>query len=285
MNQRSINTFAIVKRIYEISIPHFTPEGTFDAAIGQLNGLSDFGIDALYILPINPTDIKSSKSPYCIIDHFDVREELGGFQGLKLFTQAAHELNLKVILDVVLNHASKNHLSAGDLDFLDRDQNKRIYNPIGTDWNDVYQINHHDIWYSYRSLNALLHFMELGIDGFRFDATSFISDRNFGMWLNGLIEKNSDVILWSDTLQIDRSSLPFTHTSIPLGIPKIEFSSEIIKIASLGSHDLLRNKGSLLEVYGEEVGSIQQELIQKADAFLFPMGSEKGFDFKYDFFL
>jgi hypothetical protein len=53
----------------------------------------------------------------------------------------------------------------------------------------------------------------------------------------------------------------------------------------LGSHDLLRNEGSLLEVYGEYVAKIQQELIQHSEAFLFPMGSEKGFDFKYDFFL
>lgn len=285
MNQRSINTFAIVKRIYEISIPHFTPEGTFKAAIRQLKGLSDFGIDALYILPINPTDFKSSKSPYCIIDHFDVREELGGFQGLQLFTEAAHDLKMKVVLDVVLNHASKNHLSANDSDFLARDKNEKIYNPIGTDWSDVYQINHHDVWYSYRSLNALLHFLELGLDGFRFDATSFIPDLNFGGWLNGLLAMKSDVILWSDSPQTQRTNLPFTHTSIPLGVPRIEISSEIIQIASLGSHDLLRNKGSLLDVYGEIVGSLQQELIQKSDAFLFPMGSEKGFDFKYDFFL
>jgi len=38
-------------------------------------------------------------------------------------------------------------------------------------------------------------------------------------------------------------------------------------------------------VYGEHVGALQQELILHSDSFLFPMGSEKGFDFKYDFFL
>ena len=153
MNQRSINTFAIVKRIYEISIPHFTPEGTFDAAICQLKLVANFGIDAVYLLPINLTDIENSRSPYCIIDHFNVREELGGFQGLQLFTDAAHELKMKVVLDVVLNHASKNHLSTNHSDFFALDVNELPFHPIGTNWNDVFQINHLNDFHSGSSPN------------------------------------------------------------------------------------------------------------------------------------
>ena len=84
---------------------------------------------------------------------------------------------------------------------------------------------------------------------------------------------------------MEKDALPFTHVSAPIGRSKFDEPRKAIQIASLGSHDLLRNEGSLLEVYGENVGAIQQELIQQSEAFLFPMGSEKGFDFKYDFFL
>ncbi len=274
-----------MRRIYEISIPHFTTEGTFDAAIRQLSALDSLEIDALYLLPINPTDITNSKSPYCITDNFEVRKELGGPNGLKLFTEAAHVKGMKVILDVVLNHASINHTFANDSDFFALDGNGSPFHPIGTNWNDVFQINHLNDFHSGNLLNSLFSFLEMGIDGFRFDATSFLPNKNIEHWLSELTRKKSDVILWSDSNLLEKDALPFTHISAPLGKSKFEEPRKAFQIASLGSHDLLRNQGSLLEVYGENVSAIQQELIQQSEAFLFPMGSEKGFDFKYDFFL
>lgn len=274
-----------MRRIYEISIPHFTTEGTFDAAIRQLSALDSLEIDALYLLPINPTDITNSKSPYCITDNFEVRKELGGPNGLKLFTEAAHVKGMKVILDVVLNHASINHTFANDSDFFALDGNGSPFHPIGTNWNDVFQINHLNDFHSGNLLNSLFSFLEMGIDGFRFDATSFLPEDIIKHWLSELTRKKSDVILWSDSDLLEKHSLPFTHVSAPLGKSKFNEQRSAIQIASLGSHDLLRNQGSLLEVYGENVSALQQELIQQSEAFLFPMGSEKGFDFKYDFFL
>ena len=272
-------------RIYEISIPHFTTEGTFDAAIRQLSALDSLEIDALYLLPINPTDFENSKSPYCITDNSAVRKELGGTGGLKLFTEAAHVKGMKVIIDVVMNHASINHKCANEKDFFSIDGNESPFHPIGTNWNDVFQLNHSNPKLNLDLFHSLVNFMELGIDGFRFDATSFLPNKNIEHWLSELTRKKSDVILWSDSNLLEKDALPFTHVSAPLGKSKFDEPRKAIQIASLGSHDLLRNKGSLLEVYGENVSAIQQELIQQSEAFLFPMGSEKGFDFKYDFFL
>ena len=280
MNLRCI-TFALLKRIYEISIPQFTSEGTFNAAIRQFKDIESLDIDTLNLLPINPTDIQNSKSPYCITDHFKVRKELGGFDGLKSFTQAAHELNMKV----VLNHASINHKCAHDKDFFALDGNETPFHPIGTNWKDVFQINHFSEYHSENLLNSLFSFLEMGIDGFRFDAASFLSDKKLEHWLSELTRKKSDAILWSDSILLEKDTLPFTHVSAPIGKSKFNESRKAIQIASLGSHDLFRNEGSLLEMYGENVGALQQQLILQSEAFLFPMGSEKGFDFKYDFFL
>ena len=274
-----------MKRVYEISIPHFTTEGSFEAAICQFSQLKSLDIDALYLLPVNPTDIQNSRSPYCITDNFDVRKDLGGVYGFKLFTEAAHAVSMEVILDVVLNHASINHKCAHEKDFFALDGNEKPFHPVGTNWNDVYQINHFNEYHSEYLLNSLYSFLEMGIDGFRFDATSFLPDKKLEHWLSVLTRKKSDVILWSDSSLIEKDNLLFTHVSAPIGKPKFDESRKAIQIASLGSHDLLRNEGSMLEVYGENVGAIQQELIQQSEAFLFPMGSENGFDFKYDFFL
>ncbi|MEY3850497.1 MAG: hypothetical protein RJA38_938 [Bacteroidota bacterium] len=277
--------FALVKRIYEISIPHFTCEGTFEAAIRQLSALDSLEIDALYLLPINPTDFENSNSPYCITDNFEVRKKLGGSEGLKLFTEAAHVKGIKVVLDVVLNHASINHKRAQEKNFFSLDGNERPFHPIGTNWNDVYQINHFNEFHSEYLLSSLFSFLKMGLDGFRFDATSFLPDKKLEHWLSELTRKKSDVILWSDSPLLEKDRLHFNHVSAPIGKAKFHEPRKAIQIASLGSHDLLRNEGSLLEVYGENVAVIQQELIQHSEAFLFPMGSEKGFDFKYDFFL
>lgn len=275
----------MLKRIYEISVPHFTSEGTFDAAIRQFKDIKSLNIDTLYLLPIHSIDIQNSRSPYCILDNFDVRIELGGVNGLKLFIEAAQDEGLKVILDVILNHASSNHKRAHDKDFFSVNGNGKPLHPFGTNWNDVYQINHFNEYHSEYLFNSLVSFLEMGISGFRFDATSFLPDNNLESWLPGLIQKKSDVILWSDSKLVEKDIHPFTHVSAPIGKPKFDEPRKAIQIASLGSHDLLRNEGSLLEVYGENVAVIQQELIQHSEAFLFPMGSEKGFDFKYDFFL
>jgi glycosidase len=274
-----------LKRIYEISIPHFTIEGTFEAAIRQFKDFKSLDIDALYLLPINPTDMQNSRSPYCITDHFEVRKELGGAEGLKLFTEAAHDEDMKVVLDVVLNHASINHKCAHEKDFFALAGNETPYHPVGTNWIDVFQINHFNVYHSGNLLNSLFSFLELGVDGFRFDATSFLPTKNIENWLSELIKMKPNVILWSDSTLLEKDALPFTHVSAPFGKSKFDELRKAFQIASLGSHDLLRNEGSLLEVYGENVGDLQQELTQQSEAFLFPMGSEKGFDFKYDFFL
>ena len=274
-----------MKRIYEISIPHFTTEGTFDTAIRQLSALDSLEIDALYLLPINPTDFENSKSPYCLTDNFAVRKELGGSEGLKLFTESAHVRGMRVVLDVVLNHASINHKCAQEKDFFSLDGNESPFHPIGTNWNDVYQINHFSELHSEYLLSSLFSFLEMGVDGFRFDATSFLPDKKLEHWLSELTRTKSDVVLWSDSNLLEKDTLAFTHVSAPIGKPKFDESRRAIQIATLGSHDLLRNSGSLLEVYGENISAIQQELILQSDSFLFPMGSERGFDFKYDFFL
>ena len=274
----------MLKRIYEISIPHFTSKGTFEAAIRQFKEIKSLDIDALYLLPINPTDFENSKSPYCITNHFEVRKELGGAFGLKLFTETAHGKGMKVILDVVLNHASINHKCAKEKAFFALNGNESPFHPIGTNWNDVFQINHFSEYHSEYLLNSLFSFLEMGIDGFRFDATSYLPDKKLERWLTELTRKKSDVILWSDSNLIEKDIHPFTHVSAPIGKPKFDEPRMAIQIASLGSHDLLRNEGSLLEVYGENVSILQQELIQHSEVFLFPMGSEKGLDFKYDFF-
>jgi maltooligosyltrehalose trehalohydrolase len=89
--------------IYELHIGTFTPEGTFDAAIGRLGYLADLGITAVEVMPVAafPGQHGWGYDGICL---WAVHEPYGGPDGLKRFVDAAHAHGLAVILDVVHNH-------------------------------------------------------------------------------------------------------------------------------------------------------------------------------------
>ncbi len=89
--------------IYELHIGTFTPEGTFDAAIGHLPELAELGVNAIEVMPVaefpgvhgwgyDGVYLSAAHSAY------------GGPQGFQRLVDAAHACGLSVILDVVYNH-------------------------------------------------------------------------------------------------------------------------------------------------------------------------------------
>ncbi|HVE73857.1 MAG TPA: malto-oligosyltrehalose trehalohydrolase, partial [Mycobacteriales bacterium] len=89
--------------LYELHIGTFTPEGTFDAAIGRLDHLCELGIDAVELLPCNAFAGRWGWG-YDGVAWFAVHEPYGGPEGLKRFIDAAHARGLGVVMDVVYNH-------------------------------------------------------------------------------------------------------------------------------------------------------------------------------------
>lgn len=89
--------------LYELHVGTFTPEGTFDGAIGQLAGLRELGITMIEIMPIAqfPGDRNwgyDGAFPYA------AQNSYGGPDGLRRLVDAAHREGLGVCLDVVYNH-------------------------------------------------------------------------------------------------------------------------------------------------------------------------------------
>jgi maltooligosyltrehalose trehalohydrolase len=89
--------------LYELHVGTFTPEGTFDAAIGHLDHLVELGIDAVELLPCN--GFPGSRGwGYDGVDLYAVYEPYGGPDGLKRFVDACHRRGIGVVMDVVYNH-------------------------------------------------------------------------------------------------------------------------------------------------------------------------------------
>ncbi len=89
--------------LYEMHVGTFTPEGTFDAAVGRLDHLVDLGIDAVELLPVNAFAGRWGWG-YDGVAWFAVHEPYGGPEGLKRFVDACHGRGLGVVMDTVYNH-------------------------------------------------------------------------------------------------------------------------------------------------------------------------------------
>jgi maltose alpha-D-glucosyltransferase / alpha-amylase len=82
--------------------------------IGDLAGIQArlpylqwLGVDALWLTPIYPSPLRDGG--YDITDFLAVHPDLGDLTALRQLLDAAHELGLRVILDLVLNHTSNLH--------------------------------------------------------------------------------------------------------------------------------------------------------------------------------
>jgi malto-oligosyltrehalose trehalohydrolase/4-alpha-glucanotransferase len=89
--------------VYELHIGAFTPEGTFQAAIGKLEHLVALGVTAIEIMPI--ADFPGARNwGYDGVLPYAPDASYGRPEDLKALVDAAHARGLMVLLDVVYNH-------------------------------------------------------------------------------------------------------------------------------------------------------------------------------------
>ena len=81
--------------------------------IGDLRGveyelpyIASLGIDGIWLMPIMPSP---SYHKYDVTDYYDVDPEYGTLDDLRALLAAAHELGIRVILDLPVNHSSSQH--------------------------------------------------------------------------------------------------------------------------------------------------------------------------------
>ncbi|SMD23854.1 malto-oligosyltrehalose trehalohydrolase [Kibdelosporangium aridum] len=154
--------------LYELHIGTFTPEGTFDSAIGRLDHLVDLGIDLVEVMPVNSFDGTTGWG-YDGVLWGAVHEPYGGPDGFKRFVDAAHARGLGVVLDVVYNHMGPSGA------FLDRFgpyfAGRNLWGPAlnvtgpGSDEVRRYVLD-----------NALMWFRDFHVDALRLDAIHAILD-------------------------------------------------------------------------------------------------------------
>ncbi len=100
--------------VYEVWLKAFTKEGTLRAATARLHSIAELGASSIYLSPIAKRSATPHASPYNIADYNALDPEYGTEQDLRDFTAAAHQLHLKVFLDIVYYHAAPDSVMRSD---------------------------------------------------------------------------------------------------------------------------------------------------------------------------
>ena len=177
--------------------------GDLNGIISKLDYIKDLGIDVIWICPMykSPND----DNGYDISDYQEVMEDFGTMKDFDRLLEEVHKRDMKLILDLVLNHTSDEHPwfieSRSSKDNPKRDWYIWREGKDGKEPNNWESIFHHSAWeYDSRTEEYFLHlfssrqpdlnweneevrkalydtvnwWLDKGIDGFRIDAISHI---------------------------------------------------------------------------------------------------------------
>lgn len=161
--------------IYEVNVRQYTTEGTFSAFQQHLPRLKELGVDILWFMPIQTIGEVERKgslgSYYSIQNYTEVNSEFGTIEDFKTVVDKAHAAGMKVILDWVANHTSRDAVWLEKKDWYVTNSDGKIVAPY--DWSDVAKLNYDNEDMRRAMLESMLWWVrETGIDGFRCDVAN-----------------------------------------------------------------------------------------------------------------
>lgn len=117
--------------IYELHVRSFYDSngdgmGDFTGLLRKLDYLQDLGVSAIWLLPFYPSPWRDDG--YDISDYSGVHPAYGSIRDFRRFLNAAHDRDLRVITELIINHTSNEHPWF---------QKSREAKP-GTKWRDYY---------------------------------------------------------------------------------------------------------------------------------------------------
>lgn len=166
--------------LYELHVGTFTYEGTFRAIIPELNRLKKIGINTIELMPI--ADFAGRWNwGYDGVQLFSPSRCYGHPNDLKALIDAAHQLEMQVILDVVYNHFGPegNYLWHTATDFFNKSRK--------TLWGGALNFKSKALRQFFIQ-NALYWLNEFKFDGLRLDAIHAIRDKSKQHFIDELFE-------------------------------------------------------------------------------------------------
>ena len=182
--------------------------GDFQGLIRKLDYIKDLGANTIWVLPFYPSPLKDDG--YDIADYRNVNPTYGTIRDFRHFVHEAHERNLRVVTELVINHTSdqhpwfqrarrakpgsvyRNYYVWSDTDqrfsntriiFSDTESSNWAWDPVAKQyyWHRFYS-HQPDLNFDnprvVREVINILHFwLSMGVDGLRLDAVPYLCVR------------------------------------------------------------------------------------------------------------
>ncbi|HTB96052.1 MAG TPA: maltose alpha-D-glucosyltransferase [Terracidiphilus sp.] len=200
--------------IYELHVRAFADSngdgiGDFQGLISRLDYLQDLGVSCIWLLPFFPSPLRDDG--YDIANYVDVNPSYGTLSDFKAFLDAAHQRNMQVMIELVINHTSDQHpwfktarlapLGSPERDMYvwsSTDQPYKDARIIFTDteksnwtWDETAKAFYWHRFFSHQPdlnfdnplvleevLKAMRFWLDLGVDGLRMDAIPYLCERD-----------------------------------------------------------------------------------------------------------
>ena len=200
--------------IYELHVRAFSDSnndgiGDFRGLLSKLDYLQDLGITCIWLLPFFPSPLRDDG--YDISNYTDVNPAYGTLGDFKQFLDAAHQRNMQVMIELVINHTSDQHPwfktarlappGSPEREMYVWSQTDQLYKNariIFTDteksnwtWDETAKAYYWHRFFSHQPdlnwdnprvmeevLKAMRFWLDMGVDGLRMDAIPYLVERD-----------------------------------------------------------------------------------------------------------
>ena len=97
--------------MYEIFVQSFVDSdgdsiGDINGMTSRLDYLQELGIGGIWLMPIMPSP---SYHKYDVTDYYGIHPDYGTMEDFKRFVSEAHDRDIRIVIDMIINHSSEKH--------------------------------------------------------------------------------------------------------------------------------------------------------------------------------
>lgn len=196
----------------DVDDPYAYHGGDIQGITSKLGEIEGLGYNVISISPIMQ-NADNGYHGYWITDFFEVEAKFGTIEDLRELVQEAHKRDIKVIMELVLNYASKNHPFAQDESKVNWFKQVDLETTDSTYWlEDVVAFNQEYDEVSDYLLEVADFWMD-EVDGFNLHAVDQMSPDFLEKLMEHIKEKDSSFYVIGNILDSDESNEPIEEIS------------------------------------------------------------------------
>ena len=230
---------------------------------GDPNSGKSLGVEGIWL---NPIFLSPSYHKYDTMDYYAIDHRFGTEEDLRELIQLCHDRDVKIILDLVINHTSKHHPwfgqfsqahQAGDTSSPYYDLYTHAKEPVNgrtfqsipgaADYyecnfsGDMPELNFDNETVRQEMVTLAKTYLNMGVDGFRFDAAKYVyygeENRNAEFWdwyMTQLRAIKPDIYTVAEVWDADAATMPYIASTNCFNFTMSQQNGQIAKAAKGG---------------------------------------------------